>query len=100
MSLACWEAVFDILLTAHEMDKEVTGTTWVGADANAGYMGRDTANADDLLSTTRDERRQQRKTDVVSAFCSIMGLQISTTKLRQYILGLYGLKDDDARGDT
>ena len=100
MSPACWAAVFDILLTALELDEENNGTTWVGADANAGYKGRDTAYADDLLSTTRDAGRLQRKADVVSAFCSIMGLQISTTKLRRFILGTQGLKDDDTRGDT
>ena len=100
MSPACWAAVFDILLTALELDEENNGTTWVGADANAGYKEWDTAYADDLLSTTRDAGRLQRKADVVSAFCSIMGLQISTTKLRRFILGTQGLKDDDTRGDT
>ena len=54
MSPACWEAVFDILLTALELDEGTTGTTWVEANANTGYKGRDTAYADDLLSTTRD----------------------------------------------
>ena len=73
MSPECWAAVFDILLTALELDEEATGTTWVGADANAGYKRRDTAYADDLLSTTRDEGHLQRKADVVSAFYSIMG---------------------------
>ena len=87
MSPARWAAVFDILLTALELDEETTGTTWVGADANMGYKGRDTAYADDPLSTTRDAGRLQRKGDVVSPFCSIMGLQISTTKLRLFILG-------------
>ena len=76
MSPACWAAVFDILLTALEIDEKAAGTTWVRSDANAGYKGRDTAYADNLLSTTRDAARLQRKADVVSAFCSIMGLQI------------------------
>ena len=65
-----------------EIDEEVTGTAWVRADGNAGYKGRDTAYANDLLSTTRDSARLQRKSDVVSVFCTIMGLKISTTKLR------------------
>ena len=98
MSPACWAAVFDILLTALELDEETTGMTWVWA--YAGNKGRDTAYADDLLSTTRDVGLLQRKADVVSALCSIMGLQISTTKLRRLILGTQGLKDDDAKGDT
>ena len=100
MSPACWAAVFDILLTALEIDEEVAGTTWVGADANTGYEGRDTAYADDLLSTTRDKGRLQRKADVVSAFCSIIGLQISTTKLRGFSLGTHGLKKDGAKRST
>ena len=64
MSPACWAAVFDILLTALELDEETSGTSWVGADANTGYKGRDTAYADDLLSTTRDKERLQRKVNV------------------------------------
>ena len=72
----------------------------VGEDANAGYKGRNTAYADDVLSTTKDAERRQRKGDVMSAFCSKMWLQISTTKLRLFILCTHGLKDDDAKGDT
>ena len=54
MSPSCCLTVFDILLTALELDAEVAGTTWVEAEAEAGYKGMDTAYADDLLSTTCD----------------------------------------------
>ena len=65
-----------------------------------GYKGRDTAYADDLLSTTKNAAQLQRMADVVSEFCSKMGLQVSTTKLRRFILGTHGMKDDDIRGKT
>ena len=100
ISSACWAAVFDILLTALELVEETTGTTWEGADANVRYKGRDTAYADNLLSTTKDAGLLQRKADVLPAVCSIMGLQISTTNIQRFILGTHGLKDDDAKGDT
>ena len=59
-----------------------------------GFKGRDTAYADDVLSTMRDVALLQKIADVVSAFCSIMGLKISTTKLRRYILDTHGMKED------
>ena len=37
---------------------------------------------------------------MVSAFCCILGLQISTTKLRRFILGTQGIPENDQRGDT
>ena len=36
MCPVCWAAVFDILLTALELDEETTLMTWVGAGTNAG----------------------------------------------------------------
>ena len=100
LSLTCWSAVFDILLTALEIDEEISGKTWVRSGANTGYNARDTAYADDLLSTTAGADYLQRKADVVSAYCSTMGLQMSTTKLRRFVLGAYGLDTNDVRGST
>ena len=92
--------VFDILLTALEIDEELIGGTWVRSCANAGYKGSDTAYADDLLSTTPGADQLQHKANIVSAFCSIMGLQIFTTKLRRFVLGAHEMEPDDARGST
>ena len=77
-SPACWGAFFDILLTALELDAEEQPGRWVRAGGNMKYRAADTAYADDLLSFTRTPDELQRKADIVSAFCAIMGLQMST----------------------
>ena len=73
LSPTCWAAVVDVLLTALEIDVEsIGGGAWVRSSANEGYKRRNTAYADDLLSTTPGADQLQRKADIVSAFCSIM----------------------------
>ena len=49
------------------------------------------------MEAVHEIRHDRYLTDVVSAFCGIMGLQISTTMLRRPILGTQGM-NDDARG--
>ena len=54
---------------------------------------RETAYADDLLSYANNAQELQRKADIVSAFCLVMGLQISSTKLRRFVLVHSGLEE-------
>jgi hypothetical protein len=96
-SPTCWAAIFDILLTALHMDghEQRTGQH-VASDANRGYAAGETAYADDLLSCARTPEALQRKADIVSTFCLIMGLQLSTSKLRRFVMAHSGLDDDES----
>ena len=86
-SPTCWAAIFDILLTALHMDDQNQRTNQhVAADSNRGYAAGETAYADDLLSRARTPEALQRKADIVSTFCLIMGLQLSTSKLRRFVM--------------
>ena len=92
-SPTCWAAIFDILLTALHMDIQAKRSScYVASDANRGYEEGETAYADDLLSCARTPEALQRKADIVSTFCLIMGLQISTSKLRRFVLAHSGLE--------
>ena len=96
MSSACRAAVFDILLTALELDKEVTGTTRLGQmqtlDTRDGTLHMRT------IYYPRLERRGGYRESQMS--CQLSALQISTIRLRLFILGMQGIKYDDARGAT
>ena len=96
-SPTCWAAIFDILLTALHMDGHEQRTSQhVASDANRGYAAGETAYADDLLSCARTPEALQRKADIVSTFCLIMGLQLSTSKLRRFVMAHSGLDDDES----
>jgi hypothetical protein len=58
-------------------------------------MVGETAYADDLLSGARTQEALQRKADIVSTFCMIFGLQLSTTKLRRFVMAHSGMDDGD-----
>ena len=95
-SPTCWAAIFDILLTALHMDMKVaTHNRHVSSGSNNGYMEGETAYADDLLSCARTQEALQRKADIVSTFCMVVGLQLSTTKLRRFVMAHSGIDDGD-----
>ena len=93
-SPACWGAFFDILLTALALDAKDRETRWIRGKANLSYPAAETAYADDLLSFAKTPNELQRKADIVSAFCAIMGLQLSTNKLRRFVMVNSGMQDD------
>ena len=94
-SPSCWAALFDILLTALHMDMVAAAhPKSVSAGSNGGYMEGETAYADDLLSCARTPEALQRKADIVSTFCMIMGLQLSTSKLRRFVMAHSGLDEN------
>ena len=77
-SPACWNAVYDILLTALELAAAET-TTFSTMDAR-GYSlpVREAAYSDDLFSLCGTHAAFQRSADIVSAF-SLMTSRLSTT---------------------
>ena len=82
-SPACWNLVFDILLTM--LNRDDTPPRYVRGRDNISYAARETAFADDLHSMASSHTVLQRKADIVSAFCCVMGLQLSVKKLRRFI---------------
>ena len=91
MSPTCWGAVFDILLTMLALDAEHQKGRWIKGTSNQSYRMTETAYADDLLSYAPTAAELQRKADIVSAFCVVMGLQLSTSKLRRFVMIHSGL---------
>ena len=83
-----------ILLTALALDALDRENRWIRGKSNVGYPAAETAYADDLLSYAKTPRELQRKADIVSAFCAIMGLQLSTAKLRRFVLVHSGVQED------
>ena len=82
----CWNAIFDILLTALQRDEIAHGYTRLlrGADQSH-YIATETAYVDDLESCSVNAEGIQRKADIVSAFCLITGISISMDKLRRVL---------------
>ena len=93
-SPTCWAAIFDILLTALHMDIQ-DACPHVSSEANRGYGEGETAYADDLLSCARTPEALQRKADIVSTFCMIMGFQLPTSKLRRFVMAHSGMEDNE-----
>jgi hypothetical protein len=100
LSPSCWGAIFDILLTMLELDAKDREARWIRGTSNRRYRMRETAYADDLLSYANTSQELQRKADIVSAFCLVMGLQISTTKLRRFVLVHSGLETEGTGSTT
>ena len=85
-SPACWNAVYDILLTALELAAAET-TAFSTMDAR-GYSlpVREAAYADDLFSLCGTHEAFQRSADIVSAFSLLTGMTIAVPKLRAFRL--------------
>ena len=85
-SPTCWNAVLDILLAALRKDQsERPNQLAVQGGSGFSYPVNEIAYADDIESASRSAEDMQRKADIVSAFCIIMGIQISVTKLRRLV---------------
>ena len=78
-------------LALDALDRE---SRWIRGKGNLSYPAAETAYADDLLSFARTHGELQRKADIVSAFCAIMGLHLSTSKLRRFVMVNSGLQED------
>jgi len=83
-SPTCWNAVFDIALTALTIDAQERGTEQyaTGKDGNS-TIGSELGYADDLVSVHELASEIQRKADIMSAFCAICGVTLSHKKLRR-----------------
>ena len=85
-SPACWNAIFDILLTALRRDELATNATRpIRTNNQAHYDSTETAYVDDLVSCCTTPEAIQRKADIVSAFCLITGISMSRDKLRRVV---------------
>jgi len=78
-----WTAVFDILLTALDLDRPESDPFPLHGPTGA-LDAPDIAYADDLLSFSGSLPGLQRKADLVSAFTVTFGLQLAIPKLRVF----------------
>ena len=94
-SPTCWLALFDILLLALHRDSSSSQTTrLVRRGGNISYAAHETAYADDMHAGSYSATDIQRKADIVSGFCVLMGLEISVTKLRRFVWAATGSTKD------
>ena len=92
-SPTCWNAVFDIALTALEMDAEYRATVHYAAGADGtSYESSEVGYADDLVSLHDTATEIQRKAEVMSAFCVICGVTMSHKKLRRAVQDWLGVR--------
>ena len=78
-----WKAFFDILLCAVSMAENGKFYTR-GKDSEINEI-KDPAYADDLNSFSSSLEGLQEKADIVSAFCIVMGIDLSPKKLRAFM---------------
>ena len=90
-SPTCWNAAFDIALTALMLDSRDRGTEQysTGKDGNS-IIGSELGYADDLVSVHELATEIQRKADIMSAFCAICGVTLSHKKLRRVVQSWIG----------
>jgi hypothetical protein len=79
-----WIAVFDILLCA--LDEIQSDPIWtMNKDGNL-KPSKSIAYADDLFTLQASTAALQKQADVVSAFCLVTGLSLSTDKFRAFFV--------------
>jgi hypothetical protein len=80
-SPTCWNAVFDIALTALSLNARARSTEHFATAANGNtVLGSETGYADDLVSVHGLASEIQRKAEIISAFCLICGVSLSYNK--------------------
>ena len=85
-SPTCWNAVFDIALTALSLDSQLRGMEHFATAANGNTMQTsEIGYADDLVSVHGLASEIQRKAEIMSAFCIICGVSLSYKKLRRAV---------------
>ena len=85
-SPTCWNAVFDIALTALSLDYQYRGTEHFATAANGNTtQSSEIGYADDLVSVQCLASVFQRKAEIMSAFCLICGVTLSYKKLRRAV---------------
>jgi hypothetical protein len=85
-SPTCWNAVFDIALTALSLDAQLRGTEHFATGTNGNSIrSSEIGYADDLVSIHGLASEIQRKAEIMSAFCLICGVSLSYKKLRRAV---------------
>jgi len=85
-SPTCWNAVFDIALTALSFDSQFRGTEHFATAANGNIMqSSEIGYADDLVSVHGLATEIHRKAEIMSPFCLICVVTLSYKKLRRAV---------------
>ena len=75
-------AVDDIVATSLRiLDEQAGDPTWVGEEDNGVYANDNHRHADDSLCGIHSSQVNQKKADLVSACCIILGIQLSSRNI-------------------
>ena len=86
VSVSNWVGIADITSTALRILDNNSGTsTYVSSEDNRVYKHPDILYADDLNSSHRLSSQVQRKAELLSACCIVLGLKLSETKIRRLL---------------
>ena len=81
-----WNLVFDIIATGLRiLDQQEATPILVVSEDNEVYEHKDLLYADDHLAPSEQVEKLQKKADLVSAFCIVLGLKLSHTKIRRVV---------------
>ena len=78
-----WVAVFDVVLDALQVAEQ--GTFYTKDRSGTTLPMEDVAYADDLVSVQGTHEGIQRKADMMSAACRILGFELATKKFRAFV---------------
>ena len=81
-----WNAMFDIVATGLRLlEADEPSPTYVAGEDNSVYHQKDCLYADDTKAASHSAEVLQRKADLISAFCIVLGLQLSESKIRRVV---------------
>ena len=81
-----WVIVFDIIATGlRQLDTTEAIPTYVGGEDNEVYEHKCILYADDHKAASRRAEMIQKKAELVSAFCIVLGLELSEKKIRRVV---------------
>ena len=81
-----WNLIFDIVATGlRTLDTRENVPTYVGAEDNGVYEHKDILYADDHKAASISAEMIQKKAELVSAFCIVLGLRLSEKKIRRVV---------------
>ena len=81
-----WVIVFDMVATGLRLlDTQEASPTYVATEDNYVYEHTDTFYADDHKASVARAEMLQKKAELVSAFCIVLGLELSEKKIRRVV---------------
>ena len=84
-----WNAMFNIVATGLRLiEAEEASPKYVVGDDSSVYRQKDCLYADDTKAASMSAEALQRKADLISAFCIVLGLRLSESEIRRFVQSL------------